>query len=114
MLIDAFVMFLSLLGPFEVSFFFKSIFASVQRQQGLDQTGPDQITSLVLPSPRNTWSWFPVSVITPLFAKQIKLIFLLSYIASTAVFLLDLRIWIPLRIYESKKCDRKRKTATFL
>ena len=55
MLIDAFVMFLSLLGSFEVSFL-KLIFASVQRQQGLDQTRPDQITLLVLPSPRNTWS----------------------------------------------------------
>ena len=52
--------------------------------------------------------------LTPLFAKQIKSIFALSYNLSTAVFLLDSRIWIPLRIHESKKCDKKGKSAMFL
>ena len=35
--------------------------------------------------------------LTPLFAKQMKSIFALSYFASTAEFLVDSRTWIPLR-----------------
>ena len=35
--------------------------------------------------------------LTPLFAKQMKSIFALSYLASTAEFLVDSRTWIPLR-----------------
>ena len=39
------------------------------------------------------WCWW----LTPLFAKQMKLIFALSHFASTAVFLVNSRTWIPLR-----------------
>ena len=56
---------------------------------------------------RNTWSRFPVSE-TPLFAEQMKLIFALSHFASTAVFLIDSRTWIPLRnrpLMDFKNCD---------
>ena len=46
---------------------------------------------------RNTCSRFSVSVITSPVCETDKIDIALSHIASTAVFLLDSRIWIPLR-----------------
>ena len=51
--------------------------------------------------------------LTPLFAKQMKSIFALSHTTSTAVLLLDSRIWIPLRNSSDSKSIKRwnRKSA---